>query len=413
MPANRLHEADAYLTECVTDVTGVQKEKGKIWVTLTDSIFHAQGGGQPADRGTIDGIEVLDVREQEGELLHELAREPEKTEGVVCCLDWEFRYTLMQQHTGQHILSAVIEHLFDDMTTIFRGEDFVGQIDLERPLSWEEIEIAQREANALAEQARAVNCFSVTPEELPHYLPRMRHKVTPHAVIRLVEIEDYDLIGCGGSHVRTTDEVGRIQILNAKNIAGQKGARGELRLYFVCGRRAIEDYEGKTADYRRLEALLGCGSDAVVERVTQLTEQAERAAETNRRLEERLLHYEVESLFANAVSCGGRLLVRATLPDRDQKELKTLCEQLVKEKACAVALKSETKGTIPVVLSQPKGYSSFQMNQAIKSLLETGGKGGGGPIFAQATLPADDRAAEAAEACFDAVEQGLAESTRQ
>src|SRR5699024_1261358 len=128
------------------------------------------------------------------------------------------------QHTGQHVLSAVIEQLFGSATNISRGDEFVNQIDLEHALSPGQLVQAQRESTRILREGRAVSAFLVTPQELEAYLPRMRHAISPHESIRLVEIEELDLMGCGGVHVKNTAEVELIKVLGAKNVAGQKGA---------------------------------------------------------------------------------------------------------------------------------------------------------------------------------------------
>ena len=127
MAANRLFYKDAYQRQCTTDVVSVTEGKDGVAVALKESLFHAQGGGQPADRGWIDGLPVLDVRERDGELLHILPKAPSRETGVLCELDWDWRYDLMKQHTGQHVLSAVIEQLFGSATNISRGDEFVNQ----------------------------------------------------------------------------------------------------------------------------------------------------------------------------------------------------------------------------------------------------------------------------------------------
>ena len=274
MAARRLFYEDAYLKECVTDVLSAAPCKEGVAVTLKESLFHAQGGGQPADRGWIDGLPVLDVRERDGELLHVLPKAPSRETGVRCELDWDWRYDLMKQHTGQHVLSAVIEQLFRSSTNISRGEEFVNQIDLEHALTPGQLVQAQREANRILREGRAVNAFLVTPQELKAYLPRIRHAVSPHESIRLVEIEELDLMGCGGVHVKNTAEVELIKVLGAKNVAGQKGARGEMRVYFLCGDRVMQDYDAKNEAFYELSALLGCEPEALPDRVRVTEEES-------------------------------------------------------------------------------------------------------------------------------------------
>lgn len=407
MAANRLFYQDAYQTECVTDVTSITREKDHVVVTLKEGLFHAKGGGQPADRGTIDGIALLDVREQDGELLHILPQPPSREKGVVCRLDWEYRYDLMKQHTGQHILSAVLERLFDDTTNISRGEEWIGQIDVQRMLAPQQLEQAQRLANELLREGRAVRGFVVTPQELPAYLPRMRHAVSPHDAIRLVEIEDLDLMGCGGAHVKNTAEVGMIKILAAKNVADQKSARGEMRIYFLCGDRAMADYERKNAAFYELGALFGCEPEALPDKVRELKAQFDRQGARLKEIEERLLSFEVEDLARQTQQRGAHQVARAHLPGRSLKELKAIAEALTKQRPCMALLSSACDDGLPVVLLQPKGYSECNMGEMLKSLLGATGAKGGGPLFAQATLPATQRATEALCDCFDTIQAAL------
>ncbi|MBQ3077890.1 MAG: hypothetical protein IJC43_08530 [Clostridia bacterium] len=405
MAAIRLYYEDAYLTETVTDITACIEEEGRMLVTLKESLFHAQGGGQPADRGTIDGVPVLDVFDREGELYHVVERAPEKREGVVLKLDWDYRYDVMRQHTGQHLLSAAILHRFGVTTTISRGEDFVNQIDLERPLSDEQLREAERDANAVMAEGRKVRGFFVKPEEMEQYKDQLRKAARPHDLIRLVEIEDYDLMGCGGNHVRSTDEVGLIRVLYAKDVSDQKTARGCFRVYFLCGDRALQDYGEKVASFRRLSLLLGCDPDALEGRVEQLHAAYERLSARAKEMEAELEGLAVARLLGEAREAGELTLIRAALPGRDTKGLKAVAEAVIKERRCLLLLTGSGENGTAVVLAQPKGYSGHKLGERLKALLaETGAKGGGSPFFAQATLPAGEEAARAAERFFDALE---------
>ena len=408
MAANRLFYKDAYQRQCTTDVVSVTEGKDGVAVALKESLFHAQGGGQPADRGWIDGLPVLDVRERDGELLHILPKAPSRETGVLCELDWDWRYDLMKQHTGQHVLSAVIEQLFGSATNISRGDEFVNQIDLEHALSPGQLVQAQRESNRILREGRAVNAFLVTPQELKAYLPRIRHAVSPHESIRLVEIEELDLMGCGGVHVKNTAEVELIKVLGAKNVAGQKGARGEMRVYFLCGDRVMQDYDAKNQAFYELSALLGCEPEALPDRVRDMKEQFDRQGLLLREREERLLNLEAAALLQGLRRRGEHLVARAHLPGCAMRELKGIAEATSAQKPCLVLLSGESEGTLPAVLLQPKGYSTCHMGTLLKPLLEaTGAKGGGGPLFSQTTLPDTPQARAALQDCFDAVERAL------
>jgi alanyl-tRNA synthetase len=398
MAANRLCNDDAYICACVTDITGIEEVKGGFAVTLADTIFHPKGGGQPADRGTIAGLPVIDVREADGEVYHTLPSRPEETTGVKCRLDWDFRYDLMQQHTGQHILSTVIENLFNNDTTIFRGEEAICQIDLEKPITASEIARAELVTNAIVKKNYAVRCFGVTREEIPAYTSRMRHPVYDHDVIRLVEIEDFDLIGCGGSHVKSTAEVGFVKILYTKNVADQKGSKGAVRLYFLCGDRALADYARLNDEAADLGKLLSCDRALVGQMTTELKYAYEKLSAKTAAMSERLLTLEAKSLLDTAEEYGPVKFVTAFMEGVDVKNLKATAEALTAENPALALLAAQDGDTLAFVFAQQKGLTEHKVNVWLKELLdEVGGRGGGNQILAQGTLPYSD----AAKAAFE------------
>ena len=398
MAANRLCNDDAYICACVTDITGIEEVKGGFAVTLADTIFHPKGGGQPADRGTIAGLPVLDVREADGEVYHTLPSRPEETEGVQCKLDWDFRYDLMQQHTGQHVLSTVIENLFNNDTTIFRGEEAICQIDLEKPITESEIARAELVTNAIVKKNLAVRCFGVTREEIGAYTSRMRHPVYDHDVIRLVEIEDFDLIGCGGSHVKSTIEVGFVKILYTKNVADQKGSKGAVRLYFLCGDRAFADYARLNDEAVEAASLLACDRALVSSKTAELKAAYDRLSAKAAAMSERLLALEVKALLSTAEEHGPVKFITAFMGGVDVKSLKATAEALTAENPVFALLAAQDGDTLAFVFAQQKGLTEHKVNVWLKELLdEVGGRGGGNQILAQGTLPYSD----AAKATFE------------
>ncbi len=408
MAANRLCNDDAYICACVTDITGIEEVKGGFAVTLADTIFHPKGGGQPADRGTIAGLPVLDVREADGEVYHTLPSHPEEMESVQCKLDWDFRYDLMQQHTGQHILSTVIENLFNNDTTIYRGEEIIGQIDLEKPITENEILRAEIVTNAIVKKNYAVRCFGVTRDEIPAYTARMRHPVYDHDVIRLVEIEDFDLIGCGGSHVKTTSEIGFVKVLQSKNVADQKGSKGAARLYFLCGDRALADYARLNSEAVETAGLLACDRSLVFQKTTELKTAYDRLSAKAAVLSERLLALEAKALLETAEERGSVRFVTAFLEGVDVKSLKATAEVLTAENPVVALLAALDGDTLAFVFAQQKGLTEHKVNVWLKELLdELMGRGGGNQVLAQGTLPYSDAAKAAFEKKAAAIKETL------
>ncbi|NLT58616.1 MAG: alanyl-tRNA editing protein [Clostridiales bacterium] len=404
MAVNRLYQQDPYLKETVTDVLACEPAEQGWALLLRDTIFHAKGGGQPSDGGLVDGQPLLDLIERGEEILHVVAERPARTEGVRLALDFDRRFDLMQQHTGQHILSTVIENLFDSDTSIFRCEERINQIDIAKPLSEEQLREAERETNRIIRQGLPVRSFCIRPEEMAQYQTKMRLPIAPHEVIQLVEIEDFDLIGCGGTHVARTDEVWSLKILHAKDVSDQKTAKGAMRLYFVCGGRAEQDYHVKNRAFYKLSALLGGEPEDLPQQVEALKQRSDDMAARLRLLEERLLAFEAADLLERGRAVGGVKLAAALLEDRDMRELRALAEEITKRGNAVVLLASEKGAELPVVMAQSKGATGLKAGDWLQDLLgRLVGKGGGGALFAQGTFAASAEAVEAVRRRFEEV----------
>lgn len=209
------------------------KEDGT-YVLLEETAFYPHGGGQPCDEGRINGVAVLDVISEDENVLHKVASP--LGEGVVTCeVDWQRRFDHMQQHSGQHLLSAVCRDLYQAMTVSFHlGTDY-ATIDVEQPeLSPLQLATIEREVNQQIYKNRVVSSYFVTEEELAK-LPLVKQpKVTEN--IRIVEIQDVEYNACGGTHVSSTGEIGMIKLLKAEK------QKGHTRIYFKCGYRALQEF---------------------------------------------------------------------------------------------------------------------------------------------------------------------------
>lgn len=202
----KLYYDSAYIQEWSTVITSAIEREDGSYVTLAETTFYPHGGGQPCDTGTIGGIAVLDVVLEDQEVLHKVAQLPGQTE-VDCAIDWSRRFDHMQQHSGQHLLSAVFRELYQALTQSFHlGSDY-ATIDLDLPeLSAAQLAEAEQEVNRQIYLNRAITSYFVTAEEMAK-LPLVKlPKVTED--IRIVEIEGVEHNACGGTHVSSTGRLG-------------------------------------------------------------------------------------------------------------------------------------------------------------------------------------------------------------
>jgi len=243
----RLYYDDSYLRHFTAQVVESTKVKGRPAVILDRTAFYPTSGGQPHDRGLINGIPVINVIERkDGTVVHVLEEPlPGEVTTVEGEIDWERRFDHMQQHTGQHILSqACLQRLKAETVGFHLGADY-ATIDLNKaPLSEKKLEAAEALANAVVFANRPVVARFVSKEELAA-MP-LRKPPAVEGPIRIVTVEGFDWSPCGGTHVRATGEVGVIKIVRYE----RRGA--ETRLTFLCGERAWRDYHQKNRLLRRL-----------------------------------------------------------------------------------------------------------------------------------------------------------------
>lgn len=234
----QLYYKEPYTKEWQTTVTKTDKRENKFFVQLKETCFYPEGGGQPGDRGYIGKAEVLDTR-QEGELILHVCRENPGEGEVTCLLNWDFRFDYMQQHTGQHILSAVLKNELDINTvSVHQGEEYTSVETDRDSISPEEVEMINKQANQVILDNYPVIMSEVDAEELKNNPVRRPTERT--GKIRLVEIGVYDRAACGGVHTATTAEVRMIHIFQTEQI------RGRTKITAKIGDRILADYKTKT-----------------------------------------------------------------------------------------------------------------------------------------------------------------------
>ena len=228
----KLYYEDCHLAGFSAVVTGCAKcEKG--WeVTLDATAFYPEGGGQACDLGTLGGVSVLDVRERGEEIIHLCGKPLEVGAEVEGILDYDRRFDLMQQHTGEHIVSGIIHARYGYHNVDFHmGANFT-EIDFDGVIPAEDLEKIEAEANKALWKNLEVNCWYPNEEELPHVFYRTK-RALPWPV-RIVQVPGYDSCACCGVHVARTGEVGLVKLFS------MTGLRGGSRIEMACGKRALE-----------------------------------------------------------------------------------------------------------------------------------------------------------------------------
>lgn len=384
MLRNRLYYAQP---ACKAFTAQVMKEEldehGKVYVMLNQTAFYPTGGGQPHDTGTINGIEVVDVVEINGEIRHYLAESIEGTEQVDCVINWARRFDHMQQHAGQHILSAAFVEQFEISTVSFHlGKDLVS-IDIEvDEISTEQLNAVENLANQVILENRPIEVKWVTEDELANY--PLRKKVQAEGEIRLVIIPDFDYNGCGGTHPTSTGQVSALKILSTEK------HRGQTRVYFVCGKRVLQQLHTKTTVIKEATQLLSAPEEEIGQAIEKLLTASHSFEKTLKETEEKLLQFEAKELKNQQQG----QFITATFEDRSIKELQKLARLIVAEADDAIIfLVAKNEDKIQFVAAKGKQIEDSMKKVSSAVLPAINGKGGGSDAFVQgggdATLSTD------------------------
>ena len=374
MPTRKLYYEDCHMQQFTAAVTGcVQTPKG-YEVTLTATAFYPEGGGQACDLGILGGVKVLDVKERGEDVIHLCDGPLTAGSEVDGQIDYARRFDLMQQHTGEHILSGLIHEKYGYHNVGFHVGKQAMEIDFDGPIPMEELMELERKANEAVWQNLPVKCWYPSQEELPHVTYRSKREL-PWPV-RIVQVPGYDSCACCGVHAARTGEVGIIKILGAMKF--HEGIRIEM----LCGRRAYE-FLGQVYDQNRLV------SQAFSAKILQTGEAARRMNEqlNQEKCRAAALEKRVFASIAKSYENAGDVMHFE----------EGLTSQTVRELADAIA---EVCGGIAAVFSgsDESGYSMCligkgldvkPMGTALTKNLN--GRGGGKPGSFQGSLKATRR----------------------
>jgi alanyl-tRNA synthetase len=349
-------------------VTRLEEREGRSVVVLDRTAFYPTSGGQPFDTGRLGSVDVIETIDDGGEVVHVVNAPLSVGVRVRGEIDWGRRFDHMQQHTGQHVLSAAFDRLFENRTTSFHMGAEVSTIDLAREASASEIDRAVDEANLVVWEDREVSVRFVSADEAAR-LP-LRKEPVREGTLRLVEIRDFDLSACGGTHVSRTGAIGLIAITNAERF------RGGSRVTFVCGGRAsrtFRSYRDAVAGAVRVLSVLPHELPGAIERA-QL--ESKDLRKTVSRMQVQLAGHEAARLLEGAQAIAGRRVVVQALEGWDAAGIKAIASSLSTENGVIAVLVS-VGNPIAVVVARSQDVT-LDSSKALRTLLDRfGGRGGG------------------------------------
>ena len=375
METEKLYYADPYETAFTATVLGCEAGKGGYLVTLDRTAFYPEGGGQPADHGTLGGAAVTDVHEKDGVILHTCHRPLTVGDTVEGAIDWDRRFDHMQQHSGEHILSGLIcsAHHCDNVG-FHLGADTVT-IDYNTDISWEQAMAAEQRANETIWADTPVKILFPTPEELEtiHY----RSKKELSGQVRIVAFPGADCCACCGTHVLSAGQVGIIKVLSCQKF------RSGVRMEILCGKRAWR-YLGQVYDQAR-----AVGQHLSVKPV-DVGGAVERLSADLLSAKQRAAAMETELFFHKAEAFRGKGDVLLVEPAMSGEGTRRLADAVAKTCGGLAAVFSGESGQYHYALVRADGADISALVKAMNAALS--GRGGGRNGFAQGSAAASESA---------------------
>lgn len=367
----RLYFEDPYRVEFEARVIQKLSHKGHPALILDQTCFYPESGGQPADKGTLSGIPVVQVLEQEDRIIHVL--EGDVSYNVVKgSIDWNVRFDHMQQHAGQHILSQCFVQLFDAATRSFHLGEKTSTLEVDmREIKEEETERIEKLANDIVFQNKTIKSCLYKEEEISDV--QLRRPTKKKGDIRVVEISDFDHTACGGTHPHYTGEIGTIKILKWDRI------RNNIRFEFICGNRALQDYVRKHRDLKNLSNSLTVDDGEVVASFEKLVSELKTQKKINRKLQEEIIQNEAAKIIEEA---DGKI-IKKIFSDRSQEEIRHLALTVIGmgEHVVLFGLRGGERIHVFLARSESLGLDMRELVPVVSPLIQ--GKGGGRSSFVE------------------------------
>ncbi|MEG0439325.1 MAG: alanine--tRNA ligase-related protein [Solibacillus sp.] len=368
---NLFYYQDSMLSEFRANVVQTGTEENRNYVVLDNTAFYPTGGGQPHDTGWINDIEIIDVEKVDEEIRHYTLADVTSLNGEIHGkLNWTRRFDHMQQHAGQHILTAAFVELFDFATVSFHLGTELATIDLNTTdVTAEQLAAVENRTNEIILENRPIDTKWVDKEGLAEY--NLRKEVKVDADIRLVIIPEYDYNGCGGTHPTSTGQVGLIKILATEKMKQQ------IRIHFVCGQRVLKQLAMRKQVLSDVARQLSVPEENAADALRSFAQTAKTNDKALGEAQDALLVFEARELAKDAIAAS-------VFSNRSIQQLQKLARFITQENPDAIALLvAENDEKLQFVASRGANitHSMKDISSAILPLIN--GKGGGNDALVQ------------------------------
>jgi alanyl-tRNA synthetase len=364
-----------YKVDFTASVLSVEKIAGKengYEVILDKTCFYPEGGGQPSDTGLIDGIIVDHVYKKEGIILHRMITSPEKGK-VKCSIDWEHRLDYMQQHTGQHIISGALYKLGYGTISVHQGMS-ITTIEIDKA------DISENDLNKTEELSNEIisNNLPVLSEwkndtDLDGLSLRRKPKVTGQ--IRIVSIDNFDKVACGGVHTGSTGEIQCVKYVSIEKI------RGHARISWKIGNRVLRDYKEKISIVSSLSSTFSARQSEILLKVDEMLNSFQEHKRLNKQLEERLISFRIKEMFNKTEKVNNVFFITHVFENESKDFLRNFVNSIKTDDKFLICLINKTDSNFQWILaSSGIDYPFSQNRQNLLYLINARG-GGKAPVW--------------------------------
>lgn len=372
-PTIKLYENNSYIKEFSATVVSCEEKDGEFYIVLDRTAFFPEGGGQSADTGKMGEANVLDVQIKDEVVYHKTDKLLKAGETVNCAIDWGIRFSRMQNHSAEHLVSGIIHNLYGYNNVGFHLNDHLVTLDCDGPLTEEDIKKIELEVNKAIYANKSINVIFPLAEELTKYDYRSKLDITEN--VRLVEIEDYDLCACCAPHVAKTGEIGVIKILSF--IPYKKGTRIEM----LAGLLAFNDYCMLHNSTKSIMNLLSAKREDVFAAAEKIHKDLGDVRAENKKLSAELALLQMEKHRINDGVC---IFVKNASYD----ELRNCTNTLIEDFDYCYAF-SNTTGNDYIYVVASKEHNVREKVQNLNKAFN--GKGGGRDFYAQGKITANSK----------------------
>lgn len=369
----KLFYENMYLQHFSATVTGCESAQDRWHITLDATAFYPEGGGQPGDTGYLGNVRVIDTHSRRDEVIHITDGPIQPGEKIEGKIDWEPRFSRMQHHTGEHIVSGLIHRLYGyDNVGFHMGHDAVT-LDLSGELSGADLEKVERLANEAVWKNIPIEISYPSPEALAALDYRSKKELSGD--VRIVTVPEYDICACCGTHVNKTGEIGLIKLVNFQRY------KGGIRIWMLCGGEALEDYTRKNKDVFAVSALLSAKPHEITPALEHVLKEQDGLKLELGLLQDRLFEYKAAAIEQGAFTIQ---FEENLSPNELRKYCLALCER------CETAAVFSGK-------DREWKYAIGSKNQDVRVLGKAfneafSGKGGGKPGLIQGSVTGDPEA---------------------